>query len=56
MGHTMFLVKYVSLFKIKKKISIYGSKTSLTEKIFIKTAFTAIKAFCLNLNFKFFLL
>ena len=34
MWHTLFLIKFVLLFKIKRKICIYVSKMSLTEKFF----------------------
>ena len=57
MWHTLFLVKFVLLFKIKKKNSIYVSKTWLTEKSLLRKtqlklghiprvlAFTEIKIF-----------
>ena len=38
MSHTLFLIQFVLLFKFKKKMSIYVSKTSCKEKsLFGKT-------------------
>ena len=43
MWHTLFLVKFFFLFKIKRKFIIYVSKTSRTEKsLFGKTQVTDI--------------